>query len=141
MLSADVGGAANCGDTILRLMHKLLEAAPSWHERKMIYFQMARFLWEEKRDCLEARREAVRMELADWKARAEMGLFELNRVRLRVITAGAASCPVCRQLEGRFFSYEEAESAMPLPVLLCTNEKAEDQPRGWCRCEYGLSFA
>jgi hypothetical protein len=39
----------------------------------MIYFQMARFLREEKRNSLELQPEAVRMELADWKANADMG--------------------------------------------------------------------
>lgn len=140
-LFAESGRAASCGDITWCLMHKVLETAPSWHERKMICFHMARFLWEEKKDCLEVRRQAVRMELADWKAKADMGLFDLNRVRVKVITAGPASCPECRRLDGCLFTYEEAESAMPLPVAVCTREKTEDRSRGWCRCEYGLSFA
>ena len=139
-LSAQFGKVASCGDTVWRLMHKVLEAAPAWHGRKMIYFQMARFLWEEKRDCLEVRRQSVRMELAGWKAASDMGLLDLKRVRLRVITSRAASCPECRRLDGHLFTYEEAESGMPLPVAACTHEKAEDQPRGWCRCDYGLTF-
>jgi len=36
-------------DTVWRLMHNVLEMASDWHQRKMIYFQMARFLWEDKR--------------------------------------------------------------------------------------------
>ena len=139
-LSAQFGRVASCGDTMWRLMHELLDATPSWDGRKMNYFQMARFLWEEKRDCLEVRRQSVRMELAGWKAASDMGLLDLKRVRLRVITSRAASCPECRRLDGHLFTYEEAESGMPLPVATCTHEKAEDQPRGWCRCDYGLTF-
>jgi hypothetical protein len=139
-LSAQFGRVASCGDTMWRLMHTVLDAAPSWHGRKMIYFQMARFLWEEKRDCLEVRRQSVRMQLADWKAASDLGLLDLARVRVRVITAGTASCPECRRLDGHLFTCEEAESAMPLPVATCTHEKSGGQPRGWCRCTYGLVF-
>lgn len=139
-LSARFGRVASCGDTMWRLMHELLDATPSWNGRKMSYFQMARFLWEEKRDCLEVRRQSVRMELAGWKAASDTGLLDLKRVRLKIITSRAASCPECRRLDGHLFTYEEAESGMPLPVATCTHEKAEDQPRGWCRCDYGLTF-
>lgn len=121
-------------------MHEVLERASSWHERKMIYFQMARFLWEENKNCLEVQRQAVRMELAAWKESADRGYLDPRRARLMVITAGEASCPECRALEGRLFSFDEAESTMPVPVASCTNEKLEGRTRGWCRCEYGLSF-
>ena len=139
-LSAEFGQPASFSDTAWRLMHNALQRSSSWHERKMIYFQMARFLWEEKRDSLEVRRQAVRMDLADWKEKSDMGLLDLKRARLRVITAREASCPECRALEGRLFTFDEADSAMPVPVAGCTNEKIEGRTRGWCRCEYGLSF-
>ena len=80
------------------------------------------------------------MELADWKEKADMGLLGLKRARLEVITAREASCPECRALEGLLFTFDEAQSVMPLPVAGCTNEKIEGRARGWCRCEYGLSF-
>jgi len=63
----------------------------------MIYFQMARFLWEEKRDYLDVGREAAPMELANWKEAAEAGQQDLRHVRLKIITAGKASCPACRR--------------------------------------------
>src|ERR1035438_5321284 len=82
-LSAQYGRAASIGDTMWRLMHKVLEAAPSSLGRKMIYFQMARFLWEEKKDCLELQRQSVRMGLDDWKAASDLGLLDLKRVRIK----------------------------------------------------------
>jgi len=139
-LSAHFGREASCADTMWRMMHEALQANPTWHARKMSYFQMARFLWEEKRDCLEVRRQSVRMELAGWKEASDEGLLDLRSVRLKVITSRAASCPECRKLDGHLFTYEEAESGMPLPVATCTHEKAEGQPCGWCRCDYGLVF-
>jgi len=81
----------------------------------MIYFHMARFLWEGKRDSLQLRREAVRMDLTNWKEKSDMGFLDLKRARLRVITAGEASCPECRALEGRLFTFDEADSAMLVP--------------------------
>jgi len=101
----------------------------------MIYFQMARFLWEEKRDYLHVGRAAARMELANWK---EAGLLDLGHARIEITTAGAASCPACRALAGRIFTYDEALTMMPLPVPECTNEKGADHPRGWCRCDWVL---
>jgi len=139
-LSAAYGRQASVSDTVWSLMQDVLQRSSSWHERKMIYFHMARFLWEEKRDSLRLQREAVRMDLANWKEQSDMGLLDLKRVRLRVITAREASCPECRALEGRLFTFDEADSAMPVPVAGCTHEKTEGRTRGWCRCVYGLSF-
>jgi len=139
-LSAEFGRLATCADTMWRLMHRLLETASSWHERKVIYSQMARFQWGENRDCLELQRQVARMQLAEWKAAADKGLLDLKRVRVEVITAGTASCPECRQLDGRRFTHEEAVSAMPLPVAACTHEKSGGRVRGWCRCQYGLAL-
>jgi hypothetical protein len=140
-LSAEFGQSASCSDAVWRLMNETDQRACSWHERKMIYLQMARFLWEEKRDCLEVQRQAVRMQLADWKEKADMGLLDLRRVRLQVITAKGASCSECRALDGRLVTFDEAQLATLVPVASCTHEKMEGWTRGWCRCEYGLSFA
>ena len=139
-LSAQFGRTASCGDTLWHLMHKLLERARSLQDRQMIYFQMPRFLWEEKKDYLEVGRQGVRMGLADWRKAASKGLLDLKEVRLKVSTAGEASCPECRALQGRLFTFEEAESGMLLPSADCSHEKTEDRVRGWCRCCYVLSF-
>jgi hypothetical protein len=136
-LTVEFARPAGWADALWRLMHKLLETASNNHERKMINFQMARFMWEEKRDCLHVSREAARIELYGYKEAAEAGWLDRSNLQLKISTAGAASCPACQALDGSLFTYDEALRVMPLPVPDCTNEKDAGHPRGWCRCTWG----
>lgn len=138
-LSREFGHPASAADAAWRLMNTLLSETKDYHARGMIYFQMARFLWEEGKDHLHVAREGPRMQLADWKQKAHAGWLDLQAMRLTVITAGEASCPNCRKLEGTTLTYQEALKRSPIPVPECTNEASPAQPRGWCRCTYGLS--
>ncbi len=137
-LSKEFGHPASAADAAWRVMNTLVSETKDYHARGMIYFQMARFLWEEGKDHLQIAREVPRMELAAWKKSADAGLLDLRAIRLTVITAHEASCPNCRELEGTELTYQEALNSSPIPVPECTNETSPTQPRGWCRCIYGL---
>jgi hypothetical protein len=110
------------------------------HDRGMVYFQTARFLWEEGRDHLEVARQARQMELANWKQAAKRGVLDLRRARVIVITAKESSCPACRALEGVEFTLHEAMEKTRIPAPDCTHETSEGRRHGWCRCVYGLHF-
>jgi hypothetical protein len=120
------------------VLNQALLEAPDFHTRKMVYFQMARFLWEEGRDHLESARQCRQMQLAEWEERGREGWLDLKRARFEVITAREVSCPACRALEGRRFTYDQLVTESPIPVPGCTNETGPGHSRGWCRCEYGL---
>jgi len=136
-LSREWGRQASASDGAWRVLNELVTEAPEYHTRKMIYFQMARFLWEEGRDHLEIARLSRQMQLADWKKSADDGWLDLRRARVEVITAREASCPACRALDGAQFTYEVAAKQNPIPVAECTHQVG-GHACGWCRCEYGL---
>lgn len=137
-LSRQWGRRASAADAAWRVLNEVVLEAPDYHTRKIISFQMARFLWEEGRDHLEIARQSRQMQLADWKSSAEEGWLDLRQARVEVITAGEASCPACRALQGARFTYDEAVKENPIPVAECTHEAGSGHVRGWCRCEYGL---
>lgn len=138
-LSRQWGRQASAADAAWRVLNKLVVETADYQARKMIYRQMARFMWEEGRDHLEMARQSKQMELADWQSTAEQGLLDLKGARLAVITAGPLSCPACRVLEGARFTFAEAVNENPIPVAGCTHEAEAGRVRGWCRCEYGLT--
>jgi len=137
-LSRTWGRAASAADAAWRVLNEVIVEMPDFHGRGMVYFQMARFLWEEGRDHLQVARQGRRMRLAHWKHAEDLGLLDLKRARLGIVTARDASCPACRALEGAQFSYLEAAERNPIPVAECTHEAGPGRTRGWCRCDYVL---
>jgi len=69
------------------------------------------------------------MELADWKEKADAGFLDLRRTRLRVITADITSCPACRALEGRVFTYDQTLRLMPVPNEGMQPMRKQPRPR------------
>lgn len=138
LLSREFGRPPSAAEAAWRVMNELVDECDDHHARGMLYFEMARFVWQEGRDHLQAARECRRMQLANWKQAANSGFLDLRRARLSVITAGKASCPACRALESVEFTHQEALANMPIPVPGCTNEISPERSRGWCRCTYGL---
>lgn len=137
-LSKEFGHPASAADSAWRVMNTLVSETKDYHARGMIYFQMARFLWEAGKDHLQVARKVPRMQLAAWRKSADAGLLDLRGIRLTVITAREASCPNCRKLEGTELTYQQAMHSSPIPVPECTNGTSLAQPRGWCRCTFGL---
>ncbi len=138
-LSAKFGKSARYTEAVWRLMQGVLERSTNWHDKSMIYFSMSRFLWEEKRDYLHLGRERIRAKLEEYRESEKRGLLDLNEWRIEVI--GGGSCPACSALDGRRFTFEEFAETMPLPVAECTHNKTAYNPRGWCRCDLGLTRA
>ena len=141
VLSARWGKRASAGDAAWGIMNQLVVRTANYHARGMIYWHMARFLWEEKKDHLQMARMVRAMELANWKHLADLGQLDLRRMRVIVITAHESACSNCLALEGRSFSYEEAVETMPIPVANCTTDLTDGRTRGWCRCLFGLESA
>ncbi len=140
LLSTKRGQRASAADAAWGILNQLVVNTADFHARGMVYFQMARFLWEEGRDHLEVARQSRQMELANWKQAADRGFLDLSRARVAVITAKDLSCPECRALQGVEFTYDEAVKKMPIPVIGCTHDLSPGRTRGWCRCCYGLHF-
>jgi hypothetical protein len=136
-LSAEFGRRAGYGDTAWRLMHSKLEKTRDWNERSGIYWHMSRFLWDEKKDYLHVRQQAVRMTLESYKKDVREGLLDPSEWRFTIIS-DETSCPECRQLHNQLFTFEEFAQTLPLPVADCIHEKTVERQRGWCRCTLGL---
>jgi len=139
-LSKKWGRRASAADAAWGILNELVVATPDFHDRGMLYFQMARFLWDEGKDHLELARQCRQMELANWKHAADTGVLDLRRAWIVVITAKQMSCPACRALEGVRFTHAEAMERAPIPVASCTHELSPGRSHGWCRCCYGLTF-
>jgi len=139
-LSVSRGSRASASDAAWYLMNQLVVRAPSPHDRKMIYWQMARHLWEEKRDHLHILQLAHEMDLENWRQSADAGYLDLDDLRLGVATARETSCSRCRNLEGRTYSFREAHDTKPIPVPDCSHQREAGRSRGWCRCCYVIVF-
>lgn len=138
LLSNTWGRKASAADAAWRVLNELVVNTSDCHGRGMVYFHMARLLWEEGRDHLQVARQCRQMQLADWKHAANEGLIDLKRARIEVCTAREASCPACRTLEGLQFTHGQAVEENPIPVAECTYEAGTSRVRGWCRCVYVL---
>lgn len=85
----------------------------------MVYWQMARLLYEEGRPHINLAREASRASLQNY--------VEGGFVRKVQVIAGC--CEVCNRDEGRIFTVVQALEAFPIPHEACENE-------GWCICTW-----
>lgn len=138
-LSVQFGQPASYADALWRLMNGIVVKIPEAQGRSQFYWQMARFLWEEKRDHLQVSRESQRVKFEELKEKIAAGWIDPTRCRLEIITCGEISCPSCRKLEGELFPLTVGEE-WPIPNADCTHEKTPDRPRGWCRCTWGLKW-
>ena len=119
------------------IVESRVTSAPSWHERKMLYFNLAIYLWESGLDCRNERVQAVRFEIEENKEMARQA--GLRNPRLMVLGSGDP-CPRCRRMADRVFLLSAADEGMPLPVHDCTHGATDRQPIGWCRCMYVLKI-
>jgi hypothetical protein len=135
-LSEQFGRAASYADAVWQLMNRSIEKTKDYQERSQIYFLMARFLWEEKKDYLPVAQQGICAGIAKYKEDIKSGLLDPSDWDIAIF--GGGSCPACSPWNGRRFAFEEFERIMPLPIAECTHEKTADNPHGWCRCSFGL---
>lgn len=100
-----------------------------WHEMKMIYFNQAKFLYDDGKDFLRILQQVARCELMDHK---KQGFVK----EVEIVTCGENSCSSCRKLSGKKFTIEQALKQMPIPEKDCTHEINLKSKKGWCRCCY-----
>jgi len=137
-LSKQFGGMAKASDVVWKIMNESVTHSKDRNELKLIYSQMAQFLYEEGKNYFHVAQEVKKLEFAHWQEAADQGLIEWKRTRLKIITCGPASCGECRKLDRAIFTLGQALEHMPLPVRTCSHEPVKPGAPGWCRCSYRL---
>jgi hypothetical protein len=135
-LAAQFGKAPSHRDVLWRILNELVLRPPSGVPRKMVYWWMAEFTYEEGRDFQQYLRLSHEVDLAQWNA----SFTSSPDIRVKVLTAGSASCEPCRRLEHTLFPLEQALANGPLPTSDCSHPLRPGGRPGWCRCCYGLVF-
>lgn len=80
---------------------------------------------------------------SDWKDSEKYAHSTLRRYqksgvkRVKISSAGEASCPACREQSGKVYLIEDALKEMPIPCKNCTFDLHGGRTSiGWCRCVY-----
>ncbi len=123
-------------DVVWSLFHEALHGSMKsgdFQELRMLYFEMALFLYEEGRDFFHLLEQSQRMELTAYK---QDGIVE----KVRILKTRATACEACKRLQGRVFALDEALEQMPIPCKDCTFDFQGTGQPGWCRCLYGAVF-
>lgn len=98
---------------------------------KMIYWEMARQLFEEGKDAFQLLWQSAKMDLLSHQGNSD--IYQ----KVEILTTGDQSCPECQKLNGKIFTIKEALEKMPIPCKACSSElKENDNRSGWCRCIY-----
>lgn len=95
---------------------------------KTLYYRMALFLNEERKDFFQILQQSAKMDLLSYRQSEVVKKVE-------ILTCGENSCESCQRLAGKKFTIEEALEKMPIPNKECTF-KLYDENRGFCRCCY-----
>jgi len=131
-LSEESGREPSDEDVIGSLLGNLAAKTRDLQKRKMIYYEIALFLDQQGKDPFEALQQSARMDLMKFK---KDGFVR----RVSILTAGQDSCEVCRRLQGRVLTIEEALEKMPIPCRECAH-RMHDEDRGFCRCRYAAEI-
>lgn len=92
------------------------------------YYEMAEFLEKEGKDASHLRRFGYEMKLRV----LERGVEDYDKsgvVKSVEVFATPHSCELCKKLNGKVFSIQDAKTSKPLPVEGCTYSLG-------CRCTY-----
>ena len=125
-------GCANPKDIIWGLYNDQVHEAirtGNLSSLKFLNFDMALFLYNEGKDFFGCLQESQRMRLMEYKNKGVK--------KVRVLSTG--SCDVCKQLNDKIFTIDEALKKMPIPSRECTF-KLHNGKQGWCRCRYVVYF-
>jgi hypothetical protein len=127
------GQVSSDGDVVWSLFQDALERCMKCGnvlELGTLYFDMARFLYDEERDFSIPLQQYQRMELLYYKQKGFTGKLQIH-VRY-------SCCETCRRLEGQTYTLDEAMEQMPIPCKECTFALHGGRP-GWCRCQYTVA--
>jgi hypothetical protein len=116
---------ASVDDVVWAIVNeRLLEATKQkdWSLMQRLYREMARFLYEQRKDFFKPSQEAVRCKLLQYKSG---GSFEKVEIRPEL---DSECCEKCKALAKKQLTIEEALRTMPIPVQDCGST--------WCRCTY-----
>lgn len=94
----------------------------SYWNMKTLYYDMARFRNEEKKDCSHLLQEAARAELLHYKSEG------VKRVEFI-----SGDCKACKKLDGKRYRIEVALDTMPLPPAECKCVLKEEDEHYFCK--------
>lgn len=130
-LTKKFGKSSNSTDIIWGLFNQLVLKANDPASLKLIYYEMALFLYQEGRDFFDVLQDSAKMRLVEYK---QSGIIKKVKV-----TTVSDSCAECQKLKNQIFTIDEALEKMPIPIRNCTHQIKDGQP-GWCRCIYVAEF-
>jgi hypothetical protein len=126
-LSKKFGKTASENDAIWSIFNQLLiKNINNLYKTKTLYFEMGLFLDFEGKNPNQMLEQSHRIELLELKEKGHIK-------RVKVLTAGKASCKDCQKLVGKIFDINDALEKMPLPVKNCSHYNY-NKKFGWCRC-------
>jgi hypothetical protein len=130
-LTKKFGKNPKSADIIWGLFNQLVLKANDPASLRMIYYEMALFLYQEGRDFFDVLQDSAKMRLVEYK---QSGIIKKVKV-----TTVSDSCTECQKLKNQIFTIDEALEKMPIPIRNCTHQMKDGQP-GWCRCIYVAEF-
>jgi len=123
-LARKLGSDVPSKEAIWSLLNILVGKTKDIQALGQIYCDMAVFLNQEGKDFFVPLQQSVKMKLL-W--------LEGSVKKVEIMSGGG--CEVCRKLDGKKLSIEEALKKMPIPVRECENY-LYDAKQGFCRCTY-----
>lgn len=109
-------------DFIWSMFKYLISETQEAHKLKVLYYSMALFLREEKKDFFKVLQESKKWELLYYK--------EGGYIKKVEILASKDSCETCKKQGGKIFTINKALDVMPIPCKDCSHYD------NFCRCCY-----
>ncbi len=125
-LTEKFGETPSVKDIIWLLFNETISKLKDFDSLKMIYYEMALFLNEEKKDFSTVLQQSQKMDLLKYK---QIGIKKVQ------ILSAHNSCEACKKLNDKIFTVKDALEKMPLPCMNC-KYILDDDSRGFCRCVF-----
>lgn len=120
------GHRPNSKDVVWGIFNKKIIESKSHQDRAHIYWNMARFKYEEDKDPYPIMKNANKSHLLHFRdSRLNM------KVSINAYTGGC--CKECLKQNNKIYTIEKAMDEMPLPCKKCSHNK-NAKGFGWCRC-------
>jgi hypothetical protein len=129
-LTEQFGSPAGAGDVYWSLANQQLlllgDPRRNGYEMSQIRWQMALHLKEEGRPAANTLKLAHKERL--WYEQAKIADIDDEAAQWRTVAIANGCCDVCKQFDGRTYTFEQAIEEMPLPPDDCTSD--------WCNCSW-----